>query len=85
MYFLYHHDYDFKHYIIEELTRLRTKIQERNNEKLPEHDSIELQMMMYPEFNHLAFHIYENLDAYNEKIKEISHRELSEERKKLMS
>jgi len=78
-------DYPFSKQIIDSLSKLRDKILIKEYKKLPEYDAIELTMRMIPDFNELAFRIYDHLDEYNRIIKELQHRELSENRKKLLS
>ena len=78
-------NYPFSEQLIDSLTKLRNKMLIRDYKKMPEYDVIELTMRMIPEFEELAFHVYERLDHYNDMIRELSHRELSENRKKTLS
>ncbi len=84
-YFIENLNYPFGQQVIDSLSKLRGKMLTRDYKKLPEFDVIELTMRMIPDFEELAFHIYERLDSYNGMIKDLSHRELSENRKKTLS
>ena len=61
-------EYAFKGMVINELEYLREQLKIFVLDELRDIDSIELQMDLYPDYNELAFSIYENLDAYDEVI-----------------
>ena len=84
-YFLYRLDYKFSHDILNELMNIKDRILEREGKKLPDYDFIELELRMYPDFNKLAFLIYEHLESFSDSIKDLTHRDLSENRKKSLN
>ncbi len=78
-------NYAFSEYVISELEAIKKEMRIRAAERTKEIDLIGLEMDMHPDINEFAYHIYENLDAYDEAINSLIHRELSEKRKKGLS
>lgn len=76
--------YPFTEPVIEELSRINNKLSIHKQEKLRDLDTIDLEILMHPEYSALAFHIYENLDKIDAFIEEKTHRDLDEEHKKTL-
>ncbi len=60
-----------KERIIEELINLKRELQGLYYDAARKTDFFDLRFVMYPDFDHLSFDIYSNLDKYKEKIEEM--------------
>ncbi len=78
-------EYSFIYYVTEELERIIKQYRIHKKQEVKDIDSIDLAMSMHPDFNEFAFHIYDNLNLYNQMLEKQVERELSPLQKKFLN